>query len=75
MIQWRRAQDLTNLGYPQEPGSILAKNPSLKLKWILANRISSKGSKLLFPMTKANEQNNRVMLNIAPMCQGKVQRY
>ena len=43
--------------YPQVPGSIPAENTStqrqLRFTWIWANRLSSKGSKLLFPVIKA----------------------
>jgi len=49
IAQWRRARDLTNLDYPNVPGSIPAKNSI----WISANRPSSKGSKPLFLVIKA----------------------
>jgi len=31
IAQWRRARNLTNLGYPQVPGSIPAENPSTQI--------------------------------------------
>jgi len=36
IAQWRRARDLTNLGYPQVPGSIPAENPSTQINMDLS---------------------------------------
>ena len=36
IAQWRRARDLTNLGYPQVPGPIPAENLSLKISMDLS---------------------------------------
>jgi hypothetical protein len=36
IAQWRRAQDLTNLGYPQVPSSIPAENPSIQINMDLS---------------------------------------
>jgi len=61
IVQWRRARDLTKLGHPQVPSSIPAETPStqrqLKSIRIWENRLSSKGSKLLFPVINANTIN------------------
>jgi len=54
IVHWRRARDLRKLGHLQVPGSIPAETRQLNLIWIWANRPSSKGFKLLFPVKKAN---------------------
>jgi len=36
IAQWRRARDLSNLGYPQVPGSIPAENPSTQINMDLS---------------------------------------
>jgi len=36
IAQWRRVRDLTNLGYPQVPASILAENLSTQINMDLS---------------------------------------
>ena len=41
--QWKRARDLTNLGYPQVPGSIPAETPSTHMIMDLSKKTLKQG--------------------------------
>ena len=53
LAPWRRAQHLRNLVIRRSPIRFRPKIRQLRFTWIWANRPSSKGSKLLFPVIKA----------------------
>jgi len=53
LAQWPRARDLTNLVIRRSQVRFRPKTRQLRFTWIWANRPSSKGSKLLFPVIKA----------------------
>jgi len=54
LAQCWRARDLTNLVICRSPVRFRPKTRELRFTWNWANRPSSKGSKLLFPVIKAN---------------------
>ena len=55
LAQWWRARDSTILVNRRSPVRFRPKTRQLRFTWIWANRPSSKGSKLLFPVIKANQ--------------------
>jgi len=55
LAQWWRARDSTNLVIHRSQLRFRPKTRHLRFIWIWANRPSSKGSKLLFPVIKANQ--------------------
>jgi len=55
LAQWWRARDSINLVIRRSPVRFWLKTRHLRFIWTWANRPSSKGSKLLFPVIKANQ--------------------
>ena len=55
--QWSTARDLTSSGYPQVPDSIPAETSSTQINMDLSTYTLKQGSKLLFPVIKANKIN------------------
>ena len=69
IAQWRRARDLTNLGYRRSLVRFRPKLLQLKSIWTWANRPSSKDSKLLFPVITTIKSKSRAVVSKSfPRC-------
>jgi len=67
LAQWWRARDSTNLVLRRSPIRFQPKTCQLRFTWIWANRPTSKGSKLLFPVIQQIKSNQLDIVYPAPI--------